>query len=483
MKTKLRVLFLVTVFLFSSACATAQTTAVPAGSANAAVKQLETDLADARSRSIDVLSPRFYKDAETSFAKAKQSLDKGAKISTINKYVAEGNASLKKAEEFTRISQTILGDTIVAREKALAVGADQLGKPFTEAEKEYLNLTKAIENDNPSYAQQYAPKVKAAFQELEIMAIKNNALKDTRAIMAAAEKNKISKIAPKAYDDARSALDEADRYVQDNPYDGPGIAQKAAMAQLMARRMEVVAANSTQFKGMTPEATALYLEGVMVQLSDAIETGEIRDQEVDAQVNIMTGAVETLKRKNQSLDTENQNLQAQLSDLEQRLVGVQGYSREQEAAKRKLAAEREFNKQFDTVQRFFDPDEAEVYKQGNQLVIRLRGIKFPVGQATLSPENYTLLSKVQQAIQTFGQPMVTIEGHTDSTGSAKTNQELSQKRAEAVKTYLVANKTLPKDRIRAAGYGPSRPLAPNTTAAGRAANRRIDVVITPEKVQ
>ncbi len=57
MKTKLRVLFFVTVFLFGSACATAQTTAVPAGSANAAVKQLETDLADARSRSIDVLSP------------------------------------------------------------------------------------------------------------------------------------------------------------------------------------------------------------------------------------------------------------------------------------------------------------------------------------------------------------------------------------------------------------------------------------------
>ncbi len=315
------------------------------------------------------------------------------------------------------------------------------------------------------------------------MAIKNNALKDTREMMAAAEKGKIQKIAPAAYDDARQALEEADRYIQDNPYDAQGIAQQAAAAQLMARRMMVVADNSTQFKEMTPEAAALYLEGVMVQLSDAIETGEIRDQEVEAQVNIMTGAVETMRRNNQTLSSQNQNLQAQVSDLEQRLVGVQGYSREQEAAKRKLASEREFNKQFDTVQRFFDPDEAEVYKQGNQLVIRLRGIKFPVGQATLSPENYTLLSKVQQAILTFGQPMVTIEGHTDSTGSAKTNQELSQQRAEAVKTYLVANKTLPKDRIRAAGYGPSRPLAPNTTAAGRAANRRIDVVITPEKTQ
>ena len=81
-----------------------------------------------------------------------------------------------------------------------------------------------------------------------------------------------------------------------------------------------------------------------------------------------------------------------------------------------------------------------------------------------------------------GRPaIVTIEGHTDSTGSAQMNQELSQKRAEAVKTYLVANKTLPSTRIRATGYGPSRPLAPETTPEGRAMNRRIDVLITPSQ--
>ena len=73
--------------------------------------------------------------------------------------------------------------------------------------------------------------------------------------------------------------------------------------------------------------------------------------------------------------------------------------------------------------------------------------------------------------------MVTIEGHTDSTGSAQTNKVLSQKRAEAVKTYLVANRTLPENRIRATGYGPDKPLAPNTTAEGRRKNRRVEIVV------
>ena len=81
----------------------------------------------------------------------------------------------------------------------------------------------------------------------------------------------------------------------------------------------------------------------------------------------------------------------------------------------------------------------------------LRGIKFPVGQATLTPENYTLLSKVQRAIQTFDQPKVTIEGHTDSSGSTQINHELSLKRAGAVKTYLVANKTLPEKSYSGGG--------------------------------
>jgi outer membrane protein OmpA-like peptidoglycan-associated protein len=164
------------------------------------------------------------------------------------------------------------------------------------------------------------------------------------------------------------------------------------------------------------------------------------------------------------------------------LAGLQGYASQQESEKQKLAAERAFNERFEEVQGYFRPDEAEVYKQKGRMVIRLKGIQFPVGKATLTPANYNLLSKVQRSIQTFDQPMgVTIEGHTDSTGSIETNMILSQERAEAVKTYLVANKTLPENKIRAIGYGPDRPLAPNTTAEGRAVNRRIDILISPSQ--
>jgi outer membrane protein OmpA-like peptidoglycan-associated protein len=94
-----------------------------------------------------------------------------------------------------------------------------------------------------------------------------------------------------------------------------------------------------------------------------------------------------------------------------------------------------------------------------------------------------LLSKVQSAIRTFGEPDVIIGGHTDSTGSENLNEHLSQQRADAVRQYFVANQTLPYENIIAVGYGSMRPLASNATQSGRAMNRRIDIIITPEAVK
>jgi OmpA-OmpF porin, OOP family len=257
------------------------------------------------------------------------------------------------------------------------------------------------------------------------------------------------------------------------------ISQKNLHAEFMARRLMAISESSKTFQSMTPESSAIYVENLFAQLGQALNTGDMRDKTVDAQLSALAAAAGTMERNNLSLEKEKTNFQHEIAVLEQQLTGVQGISQEQAVAKSRLSVKSAFDEQFNTVQRYFDSDEAEVYKQAGNLVIRLRGIEFPVGQSTLTPENYTLLSKVQRAIQTFDQPKVTIEGHTDSTGSTQTNQELSQKRSEAVKTYLIANKTLPENQIQAAGFGPDRPLAPNTTPEGRAINRRIDVLISP----
>jgi OOP family OmpA-OmpF porin len=177
---------------------------------------------------VDVLAPGLYKDAQSSLMKAKEGLKKGVKLSAISGHVTQGNASLIKAEELAQVSRTILGETNKARDKALKVDAEKLGEPYTDVENQYLKLTKAIENNNIKYAQKNAAGVQAAFRDVEIMAIKNNALGNARNMMAEAEKAKIQKISPTAYNDALQSLNDADAFIEQNPYAADKISQKAA---------------------------------------------------------------------------------------------------------------------------------------------------------------------------------------------------------------------------------------------------------------
>jgi outer membrane protein OmpA-like peptidoglycan-associated protein len=104
----------------------------------------------------------------------------------------------------------------------------------------------------------------------------------------------------------------------------------------------------------------------------------------------------------------------------------------------------------------------------------LRGVLFETGKSALKPESYTVLDIVAQSLVANPQIRIEIAGHTDITGSATLNRRLSQARAEVVRAYLVSKGVAPT-RMTARGYGPSDPIAPNTTPAGRARNRRVEL--------
>lgn len=101
-------------------------------------------------------------------------------------------------------------------------------------------------------------------------------------------------------------------------------------------------------------------------------------------------------------------------------------------------------------------------------------IFFATGKAEIDPASYSLLDEVAAALKSHEEiKQVRVEGHTDNTGSAAFNKDLSQRRAEAVRDYLVSKGT-EAERIDAKGYGPERPVAPNNTAKGREMNRRVE---------
>jgi len=105
-----------------------------------------------------------------------------------------------------------------------------------------------------------------------------------------------------------------------------------------------------------------------------------------------------------------------------------------------------------------------------------QGILFETGKADLKPESRPVLKEIASTMQKYSDLKILIEGHTDNVGSPASNLTLSDARAAAVKAALVADFGVDASRITTKGLGDTQPAAPNTTAVGRAQNRRVEVV-------
>ncbi len=115
--------------------------------------------------------------------------------------------------------------------------------------------------------------------------------------------------------------------------------------------------------------------------------------------------------------------------------------------------------------------------ENNTLLLRFESdVLFKVNSSIIGPSGQGTLEQVGQILAEFNKTAVLVQGHTDSTGSESYNQELSERRAGAVKTYLVGRGIDP-NRVSALGYGEGYPVASNATPNGRQLNRRVDILL------
>lgn len=121
----------------------------------------------------------------------------------------------------------------------------------------------------------------------------------------------------------------------------------------------------------------------------------------------------------------------------------------------------------------------QVVREGdNILLVMPNSITFEFGQSTLNPSVYPALNSVVKVLNKYNETALNVVGHTDSIGSDQDNQALSLERADSVASYL-ASQQLPQARLNRLGFGETRPISTNDTAAGRAKNRRVELIIQP----
>jgi outer membrane protein OmpA-like peptidoglycan-associated protein len=174
--------------------------------------------------------------------------------------------------------------------------------------------------------------------------------------------------------------------------------------------------------------------------------------------------------------------QAHQGDADDEEVDHLAYLAEQQAAiAQAVAIEQRDQQQIATLGQRMEEELRELRAQRTErgTVVTLGDVLFDVNRATINPGAQGDLLRLAAFLRENPGRRALIEGHTDSQGDSQYNLELSQSRADSVRTFLILNGVSP-DQIMARGYGETRPVTSNDTDVGRQQNRRVEVVILDE---
>jgi outer membrane protein OmpA-like peptidoglycan-associated protein len=308
------------------------------------------------------------------------------------------------------------------------------------------------------------------------------AVKQAKKAIEIAERIEAAKVNPKAVSGAQAAFAKA----LASKGNKKAMADQARVAaQLAAQAIkdtvkinEEKAAAEAETKRLAEKATleqrATTAEGESARIAQELKEVQIQREALAIESSNLAKQTEKLTAEKDAIATERDAVKAE---------------RDKAAAeKNALAGERDaITKDRDAIKKERDElagmlkgalsSVAETTETARGVVVSLSGILFDVGKATLKPASQLSVAKLAGILMVFPGMNLSIEGHTDSTGSADLNMKLSMERARAVFEFLMGQ-GISNDRMKYQGFGPNNPIAPNDTEANRARNRRVEVILT-----
>ncbi|MCG8383649.1 MAG: OmpA family protein [Gammaproteobacteria bacterium] len=416
-----------------------------------------------------LFAPATYQEAVETY---EQAIESGKSRSAETPAIAQkGQKELSRAQSIAAQSKDILEEVVIAREKAKKANADQVKKAaFGEAEDELLTLTRLIEANRISKAREGRADLIRQYSALELSAVKETTAAKARGAILVAKKQNIDRLAPKTLKLAEEELALATSTLEadlDNKEKADRHAEKALWHAQRATEIADIITNFRQ-SDYSSEDIVLWYQQQVAKIVEPLEKNVIFNQNNKLVVNSLNAQIHNLIQ-------ENHHLAASLQASKDASLSAQ---QQTEAVKRRNQA---LVAKFNFVSKLFSADEADVYQQGNNVLIRAHGFSFPTGRSEIMSNNFGLLNKITEAINQFPGSKVVISGHTDNQGGDAANFSLSQARAQKVAKFLSEVGKLNTKNLSWVGYGKTRPVASNETSSGRAANRRVEILIVNER--
>lgn len=415
-------------------------------------------LDDASLRNIDILASADFREAVKWRDEAREDLSHARPVAEVLEDIRVGRGYLMRANSVPPVTEARASGIFDARRAAIKAGAPNFESTRARLEK----LDDEVSYDARKLDRlsvERIRKMQRGYVMLERDAIINAQLNRPIAIINHAKKQGAIRKAPRSLKNAQLALSNAESVIASNvrsPQAYKDAVENADReAYILNEVMQIVEINNTISE---PAAVQLVMQ--------------------THQINRMQSSISNMEGSLSAKSASEAQLKQQQSQLQQKNAQI---SSDLEAKNRDLATARaavEMQAALEKARSEFSSEEAETYQQGNNLVIRMKNINFPSGEAEIPDKSLVSLEKVSEIAKMLNAEEVKVEGHTDSVGSENVNKEISEKRAEAVAEYLKSNGLM---NVEAEGYGFEKPLASNKSKEGRAQNRRVDIVITPSE--
>jgi outer membrane protein OmpA-like peptidoglycan-associated protein len=307
------------------------------------------------------------------------------------------------------------------------------------------------------------------------------------------------KYAPESFQKANAALQQAERYQLQHPGQKPVITMARETA-VRAEDARVVALRREQQEALDNErAAAAAREKAEREAAEAakVKADEANRQRAEAEADRAAAErsrAEAERSKADALAAAQQAKQEQLAALQAKSeaeAARQAALQQQQQLAAETAKAQQAAAEAEALRQKAEQDQAQLRKQlldqfnlilqtrdtARGLIVNMSDVLFDTGQYTLKPGAREKLAKVAGIILSHPGLKIEVEGHTDSVGGDEYNQQLSENRANAVRDYLVGQGLSPAV-VAAQGFGKTRPVADNSTAAGRQMNRRVEMVVS-----
>ena len=422
-------------------------------SANATEEITKMDMATSQAyvSQVDILAPTEFDLSAKKLQKAKKDLADGDDHEKVIDSIAYSKAYLDQANRLAESRRGKATAILDSRQKAIDAGSKVYGPTAQQLDKADRELKSFAEKIEKLTAQDVAVMQKN-YLDIELVAVENRQLGRAKGLIESAKKKGAARHAPNALKTAEIDFQAAEGLVKANRSVSSTYSNEVAKA----------------------DQSAIYLTAIL----EETQSGRIKEDVARKVVDQNKRLDQLTAQLNEASDRQKE-LSVANSELSSTISGQSSELNRQNAELRQANKTVSLQQALQDAQKQFSSDEAEVFQQGNNVVIRLKQIQFASGKAELPEAAKPLLDKVRIVSEELGPQQVRIEGHTDAVGSQQMNQALSEERAQTIANYFSEN-GIERQKMQTVGIGFAKPLATNKTKEGRAQNRRVDVIITPD---